>query len=176
MRDVHEIAQQIVKILTARRETITATESCTGGYFLASLTNIPGSSTVTEGGFITYSNRMKTALGVPQRVIDEHTVYSCETAEAMAAAGSERMFGAEMAVGITGSISRVDPANRNNSNPGVIYIAVRYHGNTRSQKFSFTYTGDPASVTAEEMRGQIKEQATAAALEMALNILRENQE
>ena len=77
-------------------------ESCTGGMVAAALTALPGSSDVFAGGFVTYSNAMKTgALDVPAALIADHGAVSEPVARAMAE-GARRRAGATLAVSITG--------------------------------------------------------------------------
>ena len=60
-------------------------ESCTGGLIAALLTEIPGSSTVLERGFVVYSNAAKQELlGVPAETLASQGAVSRETAVAMA--------------------------------------------------------------------------------------------
>ena len=77
-------------------------ESCTGGLIAGLLTEIPGSSTVLERGFIVYSNAAKEELlGVPAATLARDGAVSEETARAMAegALGASR---ADVAVSVTG--------------------------------------------------------------------------
>jgi len=77
-------------------------ESCTGGMVAAVLSDLPGSSDVFAGGFVTYSNAMKTgALGVPADLIATHGAVSEPVARAMAE-GALARAGATLAVSITG--------------------------------------------------------------------------
>ncbi len=77
-------------------------ESCTGGLIAALLTEIPGSSTVLERGFVVYSNAAKQELlGVPAETLASQGAVSRETAVAMAE-GALRASRAEIAVSITG--------------------------------------------------------------------------
>ena len=46
-------------LLRARRMTIAAAESCTGGLLMSRLTDVPGSSDYVQGGVVCYSNQMK---------------------------------------------------------------------------------------------------------------------
>jgi len=56
---------------------IATAESCTGGMVAVALSDLPGSSDVFAGGFVTYSNAMKTAvLGVPAGLIATHGAVS----------------------------------------------------------------------------------------------------
>ena len=58
MTRIEYIAEQ----LTARKQTVTCAESCTGGLLSAALTSVAGSSAYFERAFITYSNQAKSQL------------------------------------------------------------------------------------------------------------------
>ena len=76
-------------------------ESCTGGLIAGLLTEVPGSSTMLERGFVVYSNTAKQELlGVPAETIALYGAVSSETAVAMAE-GALRV-GAKVAVSVTG--------------------------------------------------------------------------
>ena len=117
-------AKRLVELLIARKHILTTVESCTGGLFAGLITSVPGASDVLMDAFVTYSNEAKIALGVPRSVIDTYSVYSPETAVAMAQTGLTRSTGATIGLGITGSLSRVDPANSEASKPGEVYIGI----------------------------------------------------
>ncbi len=77
-------------------------ESCTGGLVAALLTEIPGSSTMFDRGFVTYSNEAKQAmLGVPAELLARYGAVSEACARAMAE-GAVANSSATMAVSITG--------------------------------------------------------------------------
>jgi nicotinamide-nucleotide amidase len=81
---------------------IATAESCTGGLVASLLTEIPGSSSVIERGFVTYSNEAKTELlGVPSELIATHGAVSEAVAWAMAA-GALTHSKADVAVAVTG--------------------------------------------------------------------------
>ncbi len=161
MKNLLELAAQVVRILRERNLFITTVESCTGGGLAYFITNISGASEVMKGARVTYSNEEKVATGVPAEIIEKHTVYSLEVAEAMAEAGIRAAVRADIGVGITGSISRVDPANPN-SQPGEVYIAVKFGEKIISRKFVFADEGE---------RWEVKERAIAEALRMVLEVL-----
>ncbi len=97
-----ETARQLLDLCRARKLTIAAAESCTGGLLAATLTEIPGSSDVFDRGFVTYSNVAKTAmLGVPPELIERFGAVSRETAQAMAS-GALARAGVDLTVAITG--------------------------------------------------------------------------
>ena len=84
------------------RLKIATAESCTGGLVAALFTDIPGSSTVFERGFVTYSNAAKTELlRVPAELIAQHGAVSEPVARAMAA-GALTHSPAQLAVAVTG--------------------------------------------------------------------------
>jgi nicotinamide-nucleotide amidase len=77
-------------------------ESCTGGMIIAALTDIAGSSTVVDRGFITYSNEAKMEmLGVSAVTLDAHGAVSREAATEMAAGALARSH-AGLALAVTG--------------------------------------------------------------------------
>jgi nicotinamide-nucleotide amidase len=64
-------AREVIHANARLGRKIAVAESCTGGLVSAALTEIPGSSSVFEAGFITYSNAQKmSALGVSEDVLD----------------------------------------------------------------------------------------------------------
>src|SRR5580765_8930345 len=155
-----ELAKELVDALRKAELFITTVESCTGGGLAYYVTNIPGASDVMKDSFITYSNEAKLALGVPEQTIRSYTVYSQETALAMANAGRLRSVRADVSVGITGSISRVDPQNPN-SKPGQVYVAVMYG----QESLCRTLNISPGK------RIDVKDEIIEKALQMALEII-----
>jgi nicotinamide-nucleotide amidase len=101
-RNGQSLEEVIGDLLRKRGATLAVAESCTGGLLGERVTSVPGSSEYFLGGFITYTNRMKSDwLGVPENIIEEHGAVSSETAEAMAG-GARRRSGATYALSITG--------------------------------------------------------------------------
>jgi len=123
MDQCNQLAATLVARLRVLGLYITTVESCTGGGLVNCITNVSGSSEVLTGSRVTYSNEEKIKLGVPRQVIEEFTVYSMETAVAMAQAGMRAAIRADIGLGITGSLTRTDP-NNPNSKIGNVYIAV----------------------------------------------------
>ncbi len=113
-----EIAERIISKMKEGGYRLGTMESCTGGDIGGIITNISGSGDVFEGGFMTYTNEMKCAMGVPKKTIDRHGVYSLETAEAMAKATIKKVKGINVAIGVTGEIKS------GSNNPSVVYIGV----------------------------------------------------
>ncbi len=158
-----KLSEQVVRLLQSKNLFITTVESCTGGGVAHFLTNVPGASGVMKDALITYSNEAKMVCGVPQAIIDTYTVYSNETAEAMADAGIRESVRADVAVGITGSISRKDPLN-SSSIPGEVYISVRYRDKRLTHKLLLSKAGE---------RWEIKGRVIRKALLMVMELVGE---
>lgn len=120
---VRERYRELTLLLIERGLTFTAMESATGGQIASLVTDTEGSSAVFKGSFVTYSNEAKVMQGVPAEVIERYTVYSEQTAAAMAEAARDA-YGADVAVGVTGTMGNADPANPGASVPGEVYFAV----------------------------------------------------
>jgi nicotinamide-nucleotide amidase len=110
------------ELLRKHPATIAVADSVTGGMLAERITSVPGSSDYFTGGFVTYTNRMKSdLLGVPEELLLEHGAVSQETAEAMAA-GTRRRTGATYAIAITGVAG---PSTGGENAPvGMVYIGL----------------------------------------------------
>ncbi|MBR4080397.1 MAG: CinA family protein [Clostridia bacterium] len=115
--------RQITLTLIEKELTITTMESATSGQIASLITDTEGASAVMKGAFITYSNEAKILQGVPAEIIATHSVYSRETARAMAEA-CRRTYRASIGIGVTGTMGNVDPANAAASVPGCVYFAI----------------------------------------------------
>ena len=116
-KTIREHYRGLTKLLIEKNLTITTMESATSGQIASLITDTEGSSAILKGAFITYCNEAKIQQGVPSEILDKFTVYSRETAEAMAAA-CMRAYGADIGIGVTGTMGNVDPANPEASKPG----------------------------------------------------------
>lgn len=95
-------AAAVIAEATADGVMIATAESCTGGLVAGLLTEIPGSSSVVDRGFVTYSNEAKAEMiGVSPVTIESHGAVSAETAAEMAR-GALQHSRADIAVAITG--------------------------------------------------------------------------
>lgn len=96
------ISKDILDLARAQGVMIATVESCTGGMVAVALTDVPGSSSVVERGFVTYSNNAKIEmLGVSPDTLAVHGAVSEEAAQEMAE-GALRHSHADLAVSITG--------------------------------------------------------------------------
>lgn len=138
-------AKALLALYESRGLTIATAESCTGGLIAAALTAIAGSSSVVAGGFVTYSNAMKTKMvGVPEATLAAVGAVSAEVAEAMAE-GALRETGADVALSCTGIAG---PSGATATKPvGLVFLACATRGApTRVERHVFP--GDRAAVRA----------------------------
>lgn len=110
----------IGQMLKARGLTLASMESCTGGLFADTITNVSGSSAYFRGSIVSYATEVKELMGVDPAIIATHGVVSQPTANAMAQAVRERLQ-ADIGVGITG-VAGPDP--QDGVPVGQVYIAV----------------------------------------------------
>ncbi len=102
MSDLGELADRFLKACAARKILSATAESCTGGMIISVLTDIPGSSSMVDRGFVTYSNDAKIEmLGVSPVTLDAHGAVSRETALEMASGALARSH-AGIALAVTG--------------------------------------------------------------------------
>ncbi|MBO9638191.1 MAG: competence/damage-inducible protein A [Siphonobacter aquaeclarae] len=83
--DGEEFEEVVAALLKASGQTISAAESCTGGYVTHLLTKIPGSSVYFQGGVVSYANEIKEqTLGVRPETLAKYGAVSEETIREMA--------------------------------------------------------------------------------------------
>lgn len=100
--DVVMLAERVVRENAATGRKLALAESCTGGLVAAALTEIAGSSSVFDRGFVTYSNEAKhQLLGVSQDIMDTFGAVSVACAWAMAQ-GVLKRSNADVAVSVSG--------------------------------------------------------------------------
>jgi len=148
-----ELEEIVGKLLKQRKETLAVAESCTGGFLSNRITNVSGSSSYFERGFITYSNEAKIEnLGVPKDLILKFGAVSKEVAEAMAI-GVRRVAKTDYGLSITGIAG---PTGGTPEKPvGLVYIGLAWKNGVSVTKNQFL--GD---------RESIKFQSTQKALDM----------
>lgn len=120
----NEMPQKVGALLIEKNITISCAESCTGGMFAQTLTDIPGISAVFDRGIVTYSNRAKVEeLGVSEKTLESFGAVSKETAEEMAL-GIKNVAGTDVGVSVTGVAG---PGGGTDKKPvGLVYVCVTY--------------------------------------------------
>ncbi len=116
------IEQVIGKMLNERGLEISIAESCTGGLISHRITNVPGSSTFFERGYVTYSNAAKVELlNVDEDVIQQYGAVSHQVAMQMAQ-GVRAVCGTDIGLAITGILG---PTGATPNKPvGLVYIGI----------------------------------------------------
>ena len=95
-------AKDLVERASATGIVIATAESCTGGMISAAITDVTGSSSVLDRGFVTYSNAAKMdMLGVFAETLETHGAVSEQVAAEMAA-GALKHSNATLTVSVTG--------------------------------------------------------------------------
>ncbi len=122
-KKVREDYRRLTLKLIEKNISITTMESCTSGQLASLISDTEGASGIMKGAFVTYSNEAKIKQGVPEDTIEKYSVYSKETACAMADA-CRKTYDADIGVGVTGSMGNVDPANASASVPGQVWFAI----------------------------------------------------
>jgi nicotinamide-nucleotide amidase len=101
-RNGDSLEKVVGDLLRARHAHLSVAESATAGLLGGRITSVPNSSDYFLGGFLAYSDGMKTKLlGVPTEMLAEHSAVSEPVAKAMAEGARERT-GSDYALSITG--------------------------------------------------------------------------
>jgi nicotinamide-nucleotide amidase len=120
--------------LRERGATLAVAESITGGLLAERITAVAGSSDYFVGGFLTYTNQMKTALvGVDPQLLRDQTAVSEEVARAMASGARERT-GATFALSVTGEAG---PESSTAATPGTVFIGFAGPEGVEARLFQF---------------------------------------
>ncbi|SDQ30902.1 nicotinamide-nucleotide amidase [Streptococcus equinus] len=119
--DDNSMARVVFDLLKKKHKTITAAESLTAGLFQSSIADFSGSSSVFNGGFVTYSIEEKSKmLQIPLEDLQEHGVVSHFTAEKMAEQ-SRKLTDADFGIGLTGVAG---PDSLEGHPAGTVFIGI----------------------------------------------------
>lgn len=137
-----EACTQLAALLLQRGYLLATAESCTGGMIAAACTDLAGSSTWFERGYVTYSNAAKAEmLGVDVALIATHGAVSEPVARAMAS-GALQHARAQVSVAVTGVAG---PSGGSDTKPvGTVWFAWGLPGDITSEVMHFA--GDRAAV------------------------------
>jgi len=153
------LVKALSQLLLARKWTVTAAESCTGGGVAYAFTALAGSSDWFHSGFVTYSNAAKASmLSVSEVTLNECGAVSEEVVEQMAG-GALVSAGANAAVAISGVAG---PAGGTDLKPvGTVWMSWALEaGEVATREFRFK--GD---------REAIRQQAVTEALIGLIDII-----
>jgi len=159
--DDERLPDAIGKALLRLGATLGLAESCTGGEVARLLTSVAGCSRYFTGGFVAYSNEVKTRLlGVSEQVISQFGAVSAETVAAMAS-GTKTKLGCDYAASISGIAG---PDGGSDEKPvGTIWIGI--HGPHTSIQKHYRLGGT---------RELIQHRAAMTALYLLWKMLRED--
>lgn len=132
------LAETVGQLLKKNFLTIAIAESCTGGGICQLLTEISGSSSWFECGFICYSNHSKSKmLGVKAETLENFGAVSKETAIEMAH-GALKNSGADYTISVTGIAG---PEGGSLEKPvGTVFIALQNKTTHRCYQMYFDGT------------------------------------
>jgi nicotinamide-nucleotide amidase len=100
--EFEELVHVLAGRLNGRSWKLATAESCTGGWIAKCCTDLAGSSSWFERGFVTYSNEAKTELlGVDPAILQAEGAVSATVALQMVE-GARRFSGVDVAVAVTG--------------------------------------------------------------------------
>lgn len=124
--DIENAARTIVADFTQKNLLIATAESCTAGLIAGAITEIAGSSTVFDRGFVTYSNEAKREMiGVANATLKAHGAVSRATALEMAQ-GAIGNSGANISIAVTGVAG---PGGGSDEKPvGLVHLAAARTG------------------------------------------------
>jgi nicotinamide-nucleotide amidase len=152
--ELFQLSEKVGQALKAQGATVTAAESCTGGWIAKTLTDVAGSSAWFERGFVTYSNEAKSQMiGVSAVTLEQHGAVS-EPVVVEMAVGALRAARASYAISVSGIAG---PDGGSDEKPvGTVWFGVASatgQGVTQRECFA----GD---------RESVRRQATAFALQL----------
>ncbi len=129
--EIRKDYKRLTQYLIANKLSISTMESATSGQIASLITDTEGASAIIKGAFITYCNEAKIMQGVPQDIIEKYSVYSEETARAMAQS-CQKIYQANIGIGVTGTFGNIDPKNEAVSEVGKVYFAIALNEKTCS--------------------------------------------
>lgn len=157
-------AAQLVSELRKRGWTLGVAESLTGGAVASEIVSVPGASAALWGAVVAYATPVKrTLLGVDAALLDAHGPVHPEVAVQMAQGvrSAVEVDGRPADVGIS-TTGIAGPDSPDGQPVGTVHVGVATPRGARSRLFIF-----------EGSRDQIRTRARDAAIEFALEAVRE---
>jgi len=123
--DDEELEEAVGRLLRAAGKTLACAESLTGGELGGRITSVPGASDYFRGSAVCYTpDAKRDVLGVSPETLDGPGPVSPECAREMAA-GARQLFGADVAVALTGAAG---PEVHGGAGPGEVFVAIEAEG------------------------------------------------
>jgi len=133
------LIKRLIQKLRAKSLTLSAAESCTGGYLSYLLTQTPGSSHVFKGAVVVYSLQAKQQFFFLPKSLLETTQGVSKQVARLLAQNCRKTFKTDIAVSIVGAAG---PESVKTFKPGTVFIAVATSKKTIVKKFIFKGTRD----------------------------------
>jgi nicotinamide-nucleotide amidase len=135
------LAEHLLVNLRQHNLKVTTAESCTGGLIASKLTEVSGSSSSFEAGYVTYSNEMKSAmLDVPANIFENEGAVSEAVVIAMAK-GALVKSNADLAIAVSGIAG---PNGGSEQKPvGTVWLAWGDVNNIKTQCLLLPYKRQP---------------------------------
>ncbi|MBC2681725.1 nicotinamide-nucleotide amidohydrolase family protein [Corynebacterium sp. 4HC-13] len=161
------LSRELVQLCRAKGLTVATAESLTAGLCAATITDIPGASSVLRGGLVVYATELKHDLaGVSASLLKQVGAVDPGVAIELAA-GAARRCGADLGLGLTG-VAGPDPQD---GHPvGDVFIGVSYRGEGGVYTMCASQRAD--SMDSESARQVIRLQAVNEALVAALRTIK----
>ena len=128
-----KISENLVKLLSKKKLTLSVAESCTGGLLSSSITGISGSSKVFKFGLVTYSNNSKNKiLKVPKKIIKKYGAVSMQCCLSMLN-NLNKIGKSNISISVTGIAG---PRGGSKNKPvGLVYIGLKKGNKVKAQKY-----------------------------------------
>lgn len=135
-KDLDDMCRQLAAVVEERGLSVATAESLTAGNIAAHLGKAPNAGSWFCGGIVAYTRAVKhSVLHVPDGPV------VCEDAARVMAHSTATLFGATLALAVTGEAG---PDTQENVPPGTVWFGVVDHGTAETEKQVFA--GDPEAV------------------------------
>jgi nicotinamide-nucleotide amidase len=147
--DSDSLEANIGRMLTAKKLTLGAMESSTGGLLSNTITNVAGSSSYFKGCIVAYTEDLKKSFGVDESIIEKYGPASPDLTEVMASIARRSLI-ADIGISVN---AVTDPDTVGGRSIGTIYVSI--DDGKHNLNFERHYPGN---------RLQVKQRAITAAL------------